>query len=83
MNILTRPRRAAAKKAVNLRIDSELVELAKQTGLNLSQTLETTLRAALKAERERRWREENAAAVEAFDRYVDKNGVFGAEFKEW
>lgn len=83
MNMRPKTIRPAKKQPVNLRIDSELVALAKATGMNLSQALEETLRVALKDQRDRQWREENARAIESFNRYLDKNGIFGAEFREW
>jgi antitoxin CcdA len=75
--------RAARKRATNVSIDEELLNLARELGINLSQTLEQRLREITKAERERRWREENRAAIEAYNQYIERNGIFGEEFREW
>jgi antitoxin CcdA len=64
------------RKAVNLRADAELVDLAKSMGINLSQLLEGSLREAVAAERKRRWEEENREAIDNYNRFVEENGVF-------
>jgi antitoxin CcdA len=42
-------------------------------------------RAAEKAaqERSRRWARENAASIEAHNRFVEEHGAFGAEWRSW
>jgi antitoxin CcdA len=63
------------RKAVNLSLDTGVVEAAREAGINLSQTCEAALRTAAKAERERRWQEENREAIEASNAWVEKNGL--------
>ncbi|HEX7656349.1 MAG TPA: type II toxin-antitoxin system CcdA family antitoxin, partial [Sphingomonas sp.] len=50
------------RRAVNVSLDDDLVGEAKALGLNLSQACEAGLAATVKAERERRWKEENREA---------------------
>jgi antitoxin CcdA len=69
------------KRAVNLSLDSDLLDEAKSYGMNLSKTVEAVLSNALREERERRWQEENRKALEDFDRYIDEHGVFGSEWR--
>lgn len=52
------------KRAVNVSVDAEILTVAKDLGLNLSQTLEDALRALTKEERIRRFQEENREALE-------------------
>jgi antitoxin CcdA len=73
---MDRPPRIARRRSVNLSVDSELIDSARSMGINLSRLLEETLRQALFEERKRRWTEENRAAVEEYNRFVDENGVF-------
>lgn len=47
------------KRAVNVSVDAEILAVAKDVGLNLSQTLEDALRALTREERLRRFHEEN------------------------
>jgi antitoxin CcdA len=66
-----------AKKAVNVSIQSELLDAARAEGINLSGTLEAALADQLRIRRRDRWRTENEAAIEAYNSDVDENGSFG------
>jgi antitoxin CcdA len=68
--------RSASKKAVNLTIDRELLQQARELKVNLSKALEERLAAIVREERARRWQEENREAIEAYNRFVDKHGLF-------
>ncbi|MBI1180423.1 MAG: acetoacetyl-CoA synthase [Alphaproteobacteria bacterium] len=68
------------RKAVNLRADAELVELAKSLGINLSQLFEQGLRQAVAAERKRRWEEENREAIDNYNRRVERDGTFAERY---
>jgi len=70
-----------AKKAANLSIRADLLEEARAYKINLSQTLETALADVVKKEKERRWLEENRAAIEAYNRFVEKHGLFSDRFR--
>ena len=67
----------SAKKAVNVSIQSELLDAARTEGINLSATLEAALADQLRIRRRDRWRAENEAAIEAYNRDVDQNSSFG------
>lgn len=71
------------KKAVNLSVDADLLARARAERLNLSSLLEETLSKRVRAEEERRWRQENRAAIEAANRFTDENGVFGEDFRSF
>jgi len=68
--------RSAPKKPVNLSIDSELLQQARELKVNLSRALEERLAQILREERARRWQEDNGEAIEAYNRFVDKHGLF-------
>lgn len=63
------------KRAVNLSIDAEILALAKEMGVNLSQTLEDALRKLTQDERIRRFREEHRAFFESYNAYLARNGT--------
>lgn len=67
--------RTPRKRAVNLFVDTELLDEARRLRINLSETLERRLITLVKAERERRWLEENKAAIEAYNRRVAEHGL--------
>jgi antitoxin CcdA len=65
------------KKAVNVSVRSDLLDQARAEDINLSATLEAALADQLRIRRRDRWRTENEAAIEAYNRDVDENGSFG------
>jgi len=71
--------RVPKKRAVNLFVDSELLDDARRLRVNLSETLERRLRMIVRAEREKRWLEENRAAIEAYNRRVAEHGILSDE----
>ena len=72
---------SSKRKSVNLSIDSELVANAKAMGINLSQTCEVALGAALKKEREEQWIKENWDAIQSTNAWVEKNGLPLAKYR--
>jgi antitoxin CcdA len=65
------------KKAVNVSIQSELLDAARAADLNLSALLEAALVDQLRIRKRDRWRTDNAKAIEAYNSDVEKNGSFG------
>lgn len=65
------------KKAVNISIQSKLLEAARAEDINLSATLEAALVDQLRIRRRNRWQAENEAAIKAYNRDVDTNSSFG------
>lgn len=66
---------SGTRKRVNLTLDTGIVEAAREVGLNLNQVCESALRTASKKVFEERWREENSAAMEAWDGWIEQNGL--------
>lgn len=71
------------RKPVNLSLDTGVVEAAREAGINLSQTCEAALRDAVRAERERRWQEENREAIEGWNAWTEKNGLPLARYRQF
>jgi antitoxin CcdA len=71
--------KAGPKRAVNVSVDTEILAVAKDLGLNLSQTLEDALRALTREERLRRFHEENKESIDSFNALIERAGVFGEE----
>lgn len=63
------------RKAANLSLDENLLSEARALDINISRAAENGISLALKAERERRWRAENADAIEDMNSYTEKNGL--------
>lgn len=73
--------RTPKKRAVNLFVDTELLDEAKRMGLNLSELLERRLSTIVRAERERRWAEENRAAIESINQFIDHHGLLATRLR--
>ena len=65
-----------AKRATNVSINSELLQKAKALNINLSATLESALGDLVKARERELWKQNNKAAIEAYNRLVEKSGTF-------
>lgn len=66
----------AEKKATNLSINSDLLKKAKAYKINLSKNFESHLNQLVKEQEEKRWREVNKKAINAFNERVEQSGVF-------
>jgi len=73
-----------------IEIEPELLEQAARLGIDVTCVDERTLRLYLQkvdpagAEaRAKRWAEENAEAIEAHRKRVERDGVFGEDFRTW
>jgi antitoxin CcdA len=68
--------REAHKKPMRLSVNSDLLEKARELGVDLASTLEEAL--ALEVHRKQReaWLEENREAIEAYNEHVAQHGVF-------
>jgi antitoxin CcdA len=71
--------RSPKKRAVNVFVDTELIDEARRMRINLSETLERRLRAIVRVEQEKRWLEQNRAAVDAYNARVAEHGLLSDE----
>jgi len=82
MNI--QPRRlAAAKRATNVSLRSDLIEEAKQLGINISEACEQGLEKEVARTRAEQWLKENRAALESSNAYVEKHGLPLARYRQF
>ena len=75
--------KTARKKETNLSINSDLLQIAKDLNINISSTLEKSLEQTVREEKNRRWQEENQDFIEAYNKRVEKNGLFSDEFRKF
>jgi len=68
---------------VNLTLDAEVAKSARSLGLNMSRLAEAAIVQAAKAERNRVWREENQAAIDAYAKEVADDGLPLARFRSF
>lgn len=66
----------APKKPVNLSLNSDLLRLSRDLGLNLSSLAEEAIAKAARARLAESWLAENAEAIQAYNERVETHGVF-------
>lgn len=73
--------RIPKKRAVNLFVDSELLDEARRMGINVSETLERRLRSIVRAEQEKRWLEENRDAFASINAFIENHGLLSSRLR--
>ena len=71
------------KKATNLSIRSDLLEDARALDINLSRELETHLESVIRQRRAEQWKRDNREAIEAYNRHIERDGLWNDEFRRF
>lgn len=71
------------KRATNLTIDRALLDEARSLEINLSATFETSLREAVRARKAEKWLEDNRAALQSSNDWVEKHGLPLADYRQF
>lgn len=74
---------ATVRQLIELPLDDALVEEARALGLDVAGAAEAGIVRAVKAEKERRWKIENAEAIQAANDYVAKHGLPFAKYRQF
>ncbi|MEO8203820.1 MAG: type II toxin-antitoxin system CcdA family antitoxin [Betaproteobacteria bacterium] len=67
---------AASKRPANVSVRAELLDKAKRLGINLSRTLEERLEELVREAEGRQWLAQNKRAVDAYNRRIEREGVW-------
>ena len=70
----------AAKKAINIALPADVPAEDRRLGINISQSCDLFLRDLVRSERERRWLNEYAEFMAAYNMMVETEGL---PLKEW
>ena len=73
----------APKKATNLSLNSKVLEMAREMGMNISQTVDELLAAEVKRRYWEKWNEENKEAVAAYNARIAKEGLPLAKYRSF
>jgi antitoxin CcdA len=73
----------APRRSTSLTLDGRLLDEARGLGVNVSRAAEDGVALAIRAARARRWREENAAAIDDYNHFVDARGVPLSEYRKF
>jgi antitoxin CcdA len=72
-----------SRKAANLSIDEGVLADAKALNINVSRAAETGIAEAVRAEKGRRWLEENREALLYFNQWYEENGNPLDEYRQF
>ncbi|WP_367068217.1 type II toxin-antitoxin system CcdA family antitoxin [Oryzisolibacter sp. LB2S] len=73
----------APKKATNLSLNSKVLELARELGLNISQTVDELLAEEVRRRYRAQWNEDNKEAVAAYNARVAQYGLPLARYRSF
>lgn len=71
----------APKKATNLTLNTRVLEMARELGMNISQTVDGLLAEEVKRRYRERWNEDNKEAVAAYNARIAKEGLPLARYR--
>jgi len=71
------------KRATNLSLSIDVLEAAKELEINLSQVCDNYLRELVRREQERKWREDHADFIAAYNATVDAEGLALDEWRSF
>ena len=72
-----------AKKATNLSLNSKVLELARELGMNVSQTVDALLAEEVKRRYWGKWRDDNRAAMDAYNQRIAQEGLPLAKYRSF
>jgi len=70
----------SGKRATNLSLSSDVLDAAKHLAINISQVCDNHLREVVRREQERKWREDHADFIAAYNATIE---VEGLPLDEW
>ncbi|MBS0589847.1 MAG: type II toxin-antitoxin system CcdA family antitoxin [Proteobacteria bacterium] len=73
----------SVKKPTNVSLDGDLLEEARRMNVNLSAEFNKRLEEIVRQNRREQWLKENRAAIEAYNRHVEKHGVWSDGLRGW
>jgi antitoxin CcdA len=71
------------KKATNVSIRSDLLEDARALKINLSQEFEKHLTEVVRKHRAEQWLRDNREAIVAYNRHIERDGLWNDEFRSF
>ena len=71
------------KRATNVSLSSDVLEAAKDLKINISQVCDNHLRTVVRREQERKWRDDHADFITAYNATVEAEGLPLDEWKSF
>ena len=73
----------APKRAVNLSLNSQVLDMAKEMGLNISQTVDALLTEEVLRQYWQRWQKDNAEAIAHYNARIEREGLFSDRYRSF
>lgn len=71
----------STKRPTNLSLSANVLDMARQLGMNLSQTVDTLLAEEVQRRYWERWNEQNKDAIEAYNARIEREGLPLAKYR--
>lgn len=76
-------RNDSAKRPINLSLTSKVLDVARELGMNVSQTVDELLTEEVKRRYWARWNEDNKDAIAAYNARIEREGVPLAKYRSF
>ncbi|MFG6441424.1 type II toxin-antitoxin system CcdA family antitoxin [Roseateles sp. LKC17W] len=73
----------APKRAANLSLNSKVLDMAKELGMNVSATVDALLTAEVEKRYWERWNERNRQAIEDYNARIEREGLPLAAYRSF
>jgi antitoxin CcdA len=73
--------RDAPKRPINLSLNSKVLDMAREMGLNISQTVDSLLTEEVMRQYWQRWQVDNAEAIAHYNARIEREGLFSDRYR--
>lgn len=73
--------RNAPKRAINLSLNAKVLDMAREMGLNISQTVDALLTEEVLKQYWQRWNQDNAEAIAHYNARIERDGLFSDRWR--
>ena len=75
--------RLSPKRAINLSLNAKVLDMARDMGMNISQTVDALLTEAVLKEHWSRWNTANADAIAHYNARIEREGLFADRYRSF
>jgi antitoxin CcdA len=75
--------RNAPKRAINLNLNSKVLDMAREMGLNISQTVDALLTEDVLRRYWENWQHDNAEAIAHYNERIAREGLFSDRYRSF
>lgn len=72
---------ASAKRATNLSLNAKVLDMARELGMNISQTVDALLAEEVQRRYWARWNEDNRDAINSYNARIEREGLPLAKYR--